>query len=93
MLSIWRPDEARAAHAAALTLASQIGDAYEQARAHNGLGAALHAAGNVTLARHHWLRALDLYSELGAPEPDGIRVQVAALECGDPHDPGDLVAL
>ncbi len=93
MLSTGRPDQARAEHAAALTLASQIGDAYEQARAHNGLGAALHAAGDITLARHHWLRALDLYTQLGAPEPDGIRAQVAALEDGNPHEPGDLVPL
>jgi hypothetical protein len=45
------------------------------------------------LARHHWLRALDLYSELGIPEPDGIRDQVAALDYGSPHDPGDMVPL
>ncbi len=87
MLSIGRPDEASVQHSAALTLASQIGDAYEQARAHNGLGAALHATGDITLARHHWLCALGLYSELGAPELDGVRARVAALESGDPHDP------
>jgi DNA-binding SARP family transcriptional activator/Flp pilus assembly protein TadD len=87
MLSIGRPDEARVQHSAALTLASQIGDAYEQARAHNGLGAALHATGDITLARHHWLCALGLYSELGAPELDGVRARVAALESGNPHDP------
>jgi DNA-binding SARP family transcriptional activator/Tfp pilus assembly protein PilF len=93
MASTGRPGEARAQHTAALTLASQIGDAYEQARAHNGLGAALQATGDITLARHHWLRALDLYCELGIPEPDGIRDQVAALDYGSPHDPGDLLPL
>ncbi|HEY6792920.1 MAG TPA: tetratricopeptide repeat protein, partial [Trebonia sp.] len=92
MLSTGRPDEARAQYTAALTLASQIGDAYEQARAHSGLGAALQATGDITLARHHWLCALGLYSELGAPELDDIRVRVAALEHGSPHDP-DLANL
>lgn len=86
MLATGRPGEASAEHTAALTLASQIGDAYEQARAHAGLGAALHATGDVTLARHHWLRALDLYSELGAPDSEGIRVRLAGLEHGDPLD-------
>jgi DNA-binding SARP family transcriptional activator/Tfp pilus assembly protein PilF len=93
MLATGQPDEARAQHAAALTLASQTGDTYEQARAHNGLGAALYATADITAARHHWLRAVDLYSELGVPEPDGIRAQISALGCGDPHDPGNLVAL
>jgi len=92
MLSTGRPGEAQANHTAALTLASRIGDAYEQARAHNGLGAALQATGDITLARHHWLRALDLYAELGIPEPAGIRDQVAALDYGRPHDPGNLAA-
>jgi tetratricopeptide (TPR) repeat protein len=91
MFSIGRPDEARIQHTAALTLASQIGDAYEQARAHNGLGAALQATGDITLARHHWLCALGLYSELGAPELDGVRTRVDALDAldhGTPHGPG-----
>ena len=45
LLATGQPDEARAEHAAALALASQIGDAYEQARAHRGLSAALDATG------------------------------------------------
>ena len=77
LLSTGGVDEARAEYTAALTLASQIGDAYEQARAHNGLGAALEAAGDDVLAQHHRRRALDLYAELGAPEADDVRAQLA----------------
>lgn len=79
LLSTGRPGEARVEHTTALTLASQIGDTYEQARAHDGLGAALAAAGDdgpLTLARQHWLRALELYSEQGAPEADDVRARL-----------------
>jgi tetratricopeptide (TPR) repeat protein len=79
LLSTGLPDQARVEYSAALALASQIGDTYEQARAHNGLGTALSATGDLVLAQHHRRRALDLYSELGAPEADSIRVQLAAL--------------
>ena len=82
MLAAGRPQEARAGHAAALTLASQTGDAYEQARAHAGLGAALSACGDVTIGKRHLVRALDGYAEIGAPEPEGIRARLAALEPG-----------
>jgi tetratricopeptide (TPR) repeat protein len=76
LLATGRPDEASVAYTAALALAGQLGDTYEQARAHNGLAAALHAAGDVSLARHHRRCALELYSALGAPEADAIRVEL-----------------
>jgi Flp pilus assembly protein TadD len=79
LLSTGQPEQARAEHETALALASQIGDVYEQARAHNGLAAAIQAAGDVVLARYHRRRALDLYSELGVPEADSVRDQLAAL--------------
>jgi tetratricopeptide (TPR) repeat protein len=91
MLGAGRPQEARAGHAAALTLASQTGDAYERARAHAGLGAALSACGDVTIGKRHLRRALDVYAEIGAPESEGIRARLAALEPGQAHEPGDLV--
>jgi hypothetical protein len=91
MLAAGRPPEARAGHAAALALASQAGDAYEQARAHAGLGAALIACGDFTVGKRHLLRALDAYAGIGAPESDGIRARLTALESGQAHDPGDLV--
>ena len=76
LLATGRPDEARVAYTAALELAGRLGDAYEQARAHSGLAAALHAAGDVGLARHHRSCALELYSALGAPEADAIRAEL-----------------
>jgi len=53
-------------HAAALGLASQIGDQYEQARAHNGLARSYHATGDQSQARRHWQEALTRYTDLGA---------------------------
>ncbi len=72
-----QPDHSSAWHTTALGLASQIGDKYEQARAHAGLGRAHHAAGNAGQARGHWQQALALYTELGAPEADQVRAQLA----------------
>lgn len=93
LLLTGQPGQARVEHTAALTLASQIGDAYEQARAHNGLTAALHATGDVELARHHQRRARDLYAELDAPDADDPRVRLVALDHGDPRDRSHLVPL
>ena len=76
LLATGRPDEARVAYTAALALAGQLGEAYEQARAHHGLAAALHAVGDDGLARHHRSCALELYSALGAPEADAIRAEL-----------------
>jgi hypothetical protein len=44
---------ARTHHAAALRLASQIGHKVQQARAHDGLGQACHAAGDLDAAGRH----------------------------------------
>jgi hypothetical protein len=49
-----------------LALFQAAGDTYERARAHNGLSAALRAAGDTDLADQHRLRARELY-----PEPLG----------------------
>ena len=76
LLATGRPDEAQVAYTAALALAGQLGEAYEQARAHHGLAAALDAVGDVSLARHHRSCALELYSALGAPEADAIRAEL-----------------
>ena len=83
LLSAGRPDEARVEHAAALTLASQIGDAYEQARAHAGLGAALSACGDVTVGQASpgaRARGLRRNRRPGVRRPSAARL--AALERG-----------
>jgi tetratricopeptide (TPR) repeat protein/DNA-binding SARP family transcriptional activator len=72
-------EEARAQHAAALALAVETGDRYQQARAHTGLAHTRHAAGEHGLANQHWQHALTLYTDLGVPDADDVRVHLAAL--------------
>jgi tetratricopeptide (TPR) repeat protein len=72
--------EAHAQHSAALGLASEIGHRAEQARAHHGLGDVYHNRGDADKGRRHWREALALYAQLGAPEADQVRAQLAAAE-------------
>ena len=81
-LATQQPAEARAAHRRALDLASQSGDKSEQARARAGLARSHQAAGDPAQALDHWHEALALYDELGTPEADQIRVQLAARNHG-----------
>jgi tetratricopeptide (TPR) repeat protein len=84
LITTGQPGDARAQNAAALGLAGQVGDRYEQARAHYGLARACDADGDPGQAVRHWRRALDMYTELGAPEADQIRARLAAAD-GDGH--------
>ena len=59
--------------AAALALATTIGERAEQARAHVGLA---HTAGP---ARSHLEQALALYTDLGSPTADDVRKELEAL--------------
>jgi DNA-binding SARP family transcriptional activator/uncharacterized protein HemY len=72
------PGQAIVHHAGALELADHSGDMYWQARAHEGLARAQHAAQNLEQARHHWQQALILYTEMGAPEADQVRGQLTS---------------
>ena len=78
-LATGQPGPARTRHAAALGLASQIHDAYQQARAHHDLGTAHQASGDVGQARRHWQQALTLYTSLGSPEAEDVRVQLRTV--------------
>jgi tetratricopeptide (TPR) repeat protein len=69
-----QPFDACARHADAPAVAGQICNRYEQARAHDGLGRAWQALGQPDRARAHWQQALDLYSWLGVPEADQVRI-------------------
>jgi tetratricopeptide (TPR) repeat protein len=80
VLANGRPDQARAHHAAALVHANALNDRYEQARAHNGLALAHRAGNDPGPARHHWQRALDLYTELDVPEAGQVRANLATLD-------------
>jgi DNA-binding SARP family transcriptional activator/tetratricopeptide (TPR) repeat protein len=73
--------QARAQHAAALNLASRSGDRYEQARALDGLARGYQSAGDLDQACGHWRRALAHYTDLGVPEADDVRTELAALSC------------
>ena len=79
LLAAGRAAAARAQHAAALEVADQAKDNYEQARAREGLAATHQADGAAEQARQHWREALTLYAELGAPEADRIRAQLAVV--------------
>ena len=83
-----QPRDARIQHTAALTLATQIGDRYEQALAHNGLAHTHQAAGDPDQARRHWRHALALYTDLGVPDADDVQAHLTALDQAvDDSDP------
>jgi DNA-binding SARP family transcriptional activator/Tfp pilus assembly protein PilF len=82
LLAIGRTEDARVHHDTALSLASHIGDLDQQARAHDGLGHACHAAGDLDEAHRHWQQALAIYTELGVPEADQVRAQLAPAANG-----------
>jgi DNA-binding SARP family transcriptional activator/Tfp pilus assembly protein PilF len=77
LLAEQRPDDAQREHAIALQLARQIGQKQQQAQAHDGHGRCHLAKGEFDLAREHWREAVALFTELGAPEADKIRTQLA----------------
>jgi len=60
-------------------VAAGAGDKIEQDRAHDGLAGADQASGTPVRARRHWQAALALFTELGAPEADQVRVRLAEL--------------
>jgi len=74
------PAAARTHHTAALAVAPATGGRDQQARAHAGLGRAHHSLGDPARARRNLQHALDLYSELGGPEADQVRADLAALD-------------
>jgi tetratricopeptide (TPR) repeat protein len=78
LLATGRTAAAQARYTAALEVAGQAEDKYEQARAHEGLAATRQADGAADQAHQHWQEALTLYDELGAPEAGPVRTQLAA---------------
>jgi tetratricopeptide (TPR) repeat protein len=77
LLTTGQPDHAQTEFAAAVGVTAQTGDKYQQARAHHGLSQACHAGGDPAGARHHWQQALALFTELGTPEADKVRAEMA----------------
>jgi hypothetical protein len=62
--------------------AVRVGDG--QARAHEGLGHAHRALGDRAQARRHFERALAIYTDLGMPQADTVRAQLAGLSQPQP---------
>jgi tetratricopeptide (TPR) repeat protein len=82
-------DQAIAHHTAALTMAAQIGERYEHARAHNGLAQIHQVAGDLDQARNHWHYALALYTDLGVPDAEIVHARLTALDQAAEHNNGD----
>jgi len=78
------PADARAQFAAALRVANQACETYEQARAHDGL-AGSYRASLPGKARHHWQEALIRYADLGAPEAHQMRANLAQPTSATPR--------
>ena len=72
-----RPAEALDRHRDGLRIAEQASDRYEQARALYGMADAHRDLGDPERARRHWQRALEIFTELGTPEADEVRAQLA----------------
>lgn len=62
------PGPALEHHRAALKIAEQVGDPFEQARAHDGIGACLAELGDLPAARHQLGEARERFEILGTPE-------------------------
>jgi tetratricopeptide (TPR) repeat protein len=72
--TVGQAEQARTYYAEALAISVEHGNRYEQARAHAGVGHALHALGDLDQGRRSWRQALDLYVRLDAPEADALRI-------------------
>jgi DNA-binding SARP family transcriptional activator/tetratricopeptide (TPR) repeat protein len=73
-----QPATARAELETALRLAADTGNTYQQASSHRDLAESHHRAGQDDQARHHWQQALDLYTQLDAPEAGQVRTRLSA---------------
>jgi tetratricopeptide (TPR) repeat protein len=78
-LTAGRPAEAVRLHADAHELAVEIKASDEQARANAGLGRAHRDLGDPAEARRRLERALDLFTELGMPDAEGVRAALREL--------------
>jgi hypothetical protein len=70
--------EARTQHGEALTLAREIGDRYEQARAHDGIAATYQVTGDLDRAGPHAEHAQRLFTDLVVPAAPAPQFPAAA---------------
>jgi tetratricopeptide (TPR) repeat protein/transcriptional regulator with XRE-family HTH domain len=81
------PAGARTELQIALRLAAETGNTYQQASTHGDLAENYQCTGESETARHHFNQAIDLYTEVGAPEADQIRARLDELPAsGVPDD-------
>ena len=76
LLAMGQPEDALLRHDDARVLADEGADAYQKARAHQGLRHAYAAVRNRPQAREQWRLALAMYTRLGTPEADQIQAQL-----------------
>jgi len=75
-----RPADALTHHAAADTIAVDLSGRNQQARAQVGLGLAHRTLGDPARARRHYQHALALYTDLGMPEAERVRVDLDDID-------------
>jgi DNA-binding SARP family transcriptional activator len=93
LFAMHRPKDALPQHAAALELTERAGGLNERARAHHGLARAYQAAGSQDQARCHLGAAMNIYSQLGAPEAEQLRGQLAVANRNETDPPAALTNL
>ncbi len=76
---IGRGEQAMKWHNAALHRALVSGDDYQTARARDGIAHLHHDAGDRREARRQWHLASDLFTKVGVPESEQVRVRLAHL--------------
>ena len=64
----------------ARTVAESLGQRSDVGRTLDRLGQTYQARGELDLARQHWRRALEIMTEIGLPEADRVRRDLAALD-------------
>ncbi|MEY9864279.1 DNA-binding SARP family transcriptional activator/Tfp pilus assembly protein PilF [Catenulispora sp. GAS73] len=75
------PDQARDYYRRALEIALKLNSRVQQARAHNGIAFTLR---DTDAAQQHWQQALDIFTDLGLPDADDVRLTLSTrrLHCG-----------
>ncbi len=74
-----QPAAARTELQIALRLAAETGNTYQQASTHSDLADNYQSTGENEVARHLFKQALDMYTQIGAPEADQIRARLDEL--------------
>jgi tetratricopeptide (TPR) repeat protein len=77
-LMLNEPRAARRSHRKAITLSRRCGSGFEEARAHEGLGACAEALGDDVRRFRYWQLALAGYARLNAPHTERLRAWLSS---------------